>query len=196
MNLLEQALRRIAADLDALESRWAIVGGLAVSARAEPRTTRDVDIVVAVATDADAEHLLRQLQGRGYRVRAIVEHERASRLATARLCATQQADLLVDILFASSGVEAEVVARAERLEILPGWSAPVARVGDLLALKVLARDDRTRPQDFDDIRALLAVATPGDVDEARALLALIDARGFGRGRALIAIFDEMLAPPA
>jgi hypothetical protein len=31
---------------------------------------------------------------------------------------------------------------------------PVARIGHLMALKVLARDDRRRPQDFDDLRAL------------------------------------------
>jgi len=51
MNLLEAALRHIVSDLDALGVRWAIVGGLAVSARAEPRTTRDVDVAVAVTCD-------------------------------------------------------------------------------------------------------------------------------------------------
>jgi hypothetical protein len=51
VNLLEAALRRIAGDLEAAGLEWALVGGLAVSVRAEPRTTRDVDVVVKVVSD-------------------------------------------------------------------------------------------------------------------------------------------------
>jgi hypothetical protein len=40
---LGRALGAIAAVLDDLGVRWALVGGLAVSARTEPRTTRDVE---------------------------------------------------------------------------------------------------------------------------------------------------------
>jgi len=192
MNLLEQALRDIVADLESMQVAWALVGGLAVGVRAEPRTTRDVDVVVSVATDAEAEGLLRELQSRGYRIRSIVEHDVEHRLATARLGAKQPAELLIDLLFASSGIEPEIVSRADSLEILPGFVARVARIGDLVALKVLARDDRTRPQDLDDIRALLAEATPEDIDEARSALALIARRGYGRGRALIELFEEVV----
>lgn len=55
MNHVEAALRAIAEALDCQESRWAVVGGLAVSVRAEPRTTRDVDVAVALAADDEAE---------------------------------------------------------------------------------------------------------------------------------------------
>jgi hypothetical protein len=41
--------------------------------------------------------------------------------------------MIVDLLFASSGVEAEVVGAAENLEVLPGLWVPVARAGHLLA---------------------------------------------------------------
>jgi hypothetical protein len=41
--------------------RCALVGGLAVSARTEPRFTRDADLAVAVASDAEAESLIRAL---------------------------------------------------------------------------------------------------------------------------------------
>ena len=92
MNLLETALRRIIADLEHAHAQWAIVGGLAVDARAEPRTTRDVDVVVAVSTDAEAENLVRSLHASGYRVRAIVEHESAGQLATARLSLLEEHD--------------------------------------------------------------------------------------------------------
>jgi hypothetical protein len=73
VNSLEAALRRIAGELDARGRRWALVGGLAVSARAEPRTTRDVDVVVDVRDDADAESLVLDLQAGGFRVLAVVE---------------------------------------------------------------------------------------------------------------------------
>ena len=68
MTPLEYALETVAADLDAVGAAWAVVGGLAVSARAEPRLTRDVDIAVAVASDAAAEALVRLLTQRGYQI--------------------------------------------------------------------------------------------------------------------------------
>lgn len=40
---------------------FALVGGLAVSARTEPRFTRDADLAVALASDAEAEALIREL---------------------------------------------------------------------------------------------------------------------------------------
>lgn len=36
---------------------WALVGGLAISARIEPRFTRDLDIAIAVENDARAEEV-------------------------------------------------------------------------------------------------------------------------------------------
>ena len=43
----------------------------------------------------------------------------------------------------------------------------VATRAHLIALKVLARDDRNRPQDWDDLRALLRDATDEEVRRAR-----------------------------
>lgn len=64
------AIRRITVDLHELDRRFALIGGLAVSVRAEPRFTRDVDFAVAVTDDKDAEKLVSQLQPVGYRVLA------------------------------------------------------------------------------------------------------------------------------
>lgn len=41
---VEESLRRLARDAAALQLQWALIGGFAVSARAEPRFTRDVDV--------------------------------------------------------------------------------------------------------------------------------------------------------
>lgn len=79
------AAARVAAALDELGARFALVGGLAVGARVEPRFTRDVDLAVSVADDDGAERLLRALVRRGYIVDTVVEQMRAGRLATARL---------------------------------------------------------------------------------------------------------------
>ena len=198
MNPIEAALRRVGGDLAAMGRRWAIVGGLAVSARAEPRTTRDIDVAVAVEDDADAERLCRELQGKGYRVSSLVEQEATRRLATARLASPPHdgTRIVVDLLFASSGIEAEIVAQAESLEILPDLRLPVARIDHLIALKVLARDDRRRPQDWDDIQALLREADESDVARAREALALIAERGYHRRRNLIERFAECLGERA
>lgn len=192
MTAVESALRRIVADLESLQQRFALVGGFAVSARTEPRFTRDVDLVVAVSDDDDAEAVLRALGARGYVVVATVEHVAAGRLATARLASplAPGRELIVDLLFASSGVEQEIAARAEPLELLAGLVVPVATLGDLLALKLLSRDDDARPQDAADIVALRAAATADDLAIARESAALIAIRGYGRGRDLVAALES------
>lgn len=49
--------------------------------------------------------------------------------------------MVVDVLFASSGIEPELVRAAEPIEVLPSLTVPVARTGHLIAVKLLARDD-------------------------------------------------------
>jgi len=132
------------------------------------------------------------MQDAGYFVETLVEQTRTHRLATARLRRSKGSDVIVDLLFASSGIERELISRASVLELLPSVELKVASVGDLLAVKVLARDDRTRPQDWDDLRALLAVATAEDRVQARESLRLISKRGFGRGRPLLKLWTEAL----
>jgi predicted nucleotidyltransferase len=187
---LERALRGLAAELDARGRRWALVGGLAVGTRAEPRTTRDVDAAVAVADDAEAEALVNELSASGYRIGPILEHDALERLATVRLIAPSSR-VLVDLLFASSGIEADVADAAERLEIVRSLVVPVARTGHLIALKLLARDDRRRPQDHDDLRALKRAADDYDWQLAADAVAAIERAGAARGRDLTAALAEL-----
>lgn len=203
MTWLEEVLIRLDADLRKLRCRWALVGGMAVSIRARPRTTQDVDVAVAVLSDREAESLVLSLRNSGYEVQALVEHEARGRLATARLLAPGESltalapdgeaavEPFVDLLFASSGIEPEIVAAAERLEIPPGLPVPVATTGHLLALKILAQEDN-RPQDLMDALALLQQADAADLQEAREALELIDRRGFDRGKDLLAALDQVL----
>jgi predicted nucleotidyltransferase len=192
MNSLEAALRRVAADLKKSGHPWALVGGFAVSARVEPRFTRDIDIAVLVDDDSAAEALVRSLISDGYAAFSSVEHDNG-RLAMVRMrSARGDADVVVDLLFASSGIEPEIARTSESVEITPGLSVPVAAVGHLIALKILARDDLGRPQDAADLRALRSVARPEDLVLAEEAVVLIEARGFNRGRDLRRAFSEFV----
>ena len=194
LNRLARVVRRAQQDLDRLGLDWALVGGLAVAVRAEPRFTRDVDLAVAVADDRGAERLIFQLQGSGYRIITSLEHKVTGRLATMRLTPPVETTpaVILDLLFASSGIEEEVVANATAVEVFADIVLPVASTGDLIALKLLARDDRRRPQDYDDLKALLREASDGDVERARASIRLLSQRGYDRDRELMNDFDQLL----
>jgi hypothetical protein len=130
--------------------------------------------------------------GVGFGVSALVEQNATGRLATVRLAPADAPEGgVIVLLFASSGVEPEIVSAAEPIEILPSLVVPVARVGHLIALKLLARDDVTRPQDTVDLRALLRCASPAELTLARDAIALITSRGFNRGRDLSAALDDV-----
>ncbi len=168
----------------------ALVGGLAVSARSEPRFTRDVDLAVAVKRDSDAEALVRRLVGSGYRVAAQIEQEATGRLATVRLLPVDGA-VVLDLLFASSGIESEIVHSSTRLTLFADVTVPVASIGHLIALKLLSRSPR-RAQDDSDLRALHAVADAAALAEARSALDLITSRGYARDKHLQSEFNDWL----
>ena len=82
---VEQELRRAITDSDGLKIRWALIGGLAISIRSAPRFTKDLDFAVAVANDAEAEGVVRQLRGRGYQPVEVLEQDYVERLSGVRL---------------------------------------------------------------------------------------------------------------
>lgn len=195
---LGRALADIGVALDAVGARWALVGGLAVSARAQPRTTRDIDVAVVAPSDEIAEALVAALRPHGYAAATVVEQVALGRLGTVRLRRPQigRLDPVVDLLFCSSAIEREAVEDAQPLEVFRGVVVPVARIAALVAMKLLARDDRRRPQDWDDLRALLAEADADEIARARELLRMIESRGAARGRSLIDALDRFLADDA
>lgn len=185
---VELELRKAVADLDALKVRWALIGGLAISVRSVPRFTKDLDFAVAVADDSEAEDVVHRLRERGYQPVEIFEQDYVERLSGVRL-ERGGSDVIVDLLFASSGIENEVVASATRLQMLPRLSAPVATTGHLIALKILAG----RNQDLTDLGALIPAASQGDLDTAREAVRLIQARGFNREQDVAADLDKLIS---
>ncbi|MBO0812575.1 MAG: hypothetical protein J2P23_11095 [Microlunatus sp.] len=186
----EKALPQIVGDLRDLASPWALVGGLAVCARADLRPTADIDIAVAVPDDATAEARVSDLLAAGYRPRESIVHNQTGRLATVRLLSPAASQsMAVDLFFASSGVETEIVAAAEPLEIQPGLAIPVARIGHLIAVKLCWRRSAKRDR---DLRTLIQRADAEDLQDARHLIASITERGYHRGRDLAAALDTWL----
>lgn len=195
MSRLRRTLLGILPILERAGLPWAVVGGLAVGARSVVRFTADLDLAVAVDSDQEAERLIRRATQAGYELAALLEHEPSGRISTARLRPPGETSesLFVDVLFAASGIEGEVARDAERFSIFEGLTAPIARTGHLIAMKLLSREERRRPTDFDDLDSLLAVADETELARARESVALIVDRGHARGRDLARELEEAIA---
>jgi len=180
---LLEIVRQAALDLAEIGVRAALVGGLAVGVHALERATRDADFAVAVDDDAAAERVTGDLVSRGYVLTLALEQTDTGRLATIRLVSPVDNYTSVDVLFASSGTESELVRDAVVLDIRAGVMLPVARRGDLVALKLLARSER-RPQDDQDLGALLPGLDASELALVRERISAIERRGYARGKNL------------
>jgi hypothetical protein len=178
---LAEALKELAQQLEAVGAQFAIIGGLAASARGEARFTRDIDVAVAVDNDEQAERILFELGQHGYRVITTVEHDAVHRLATAR--SIDPRGVVCDLVFATSGIEREVVASAQRIELFPDLQVLTASVEGLLAMKVLSAAPE-RPRDMGDIQAIVRANPAFDERQVLSLLNRIEVSGYGRDQAL------------
>lgn len=195
---MDQALRQLLADfardLADAQASMAVVGGLAVGARVQPRFTRDVDVVVATDSDEHAESIAGYLIRCGYRPAMELDHAPTQRLATLRLRppgtpagVTPEEVMLADVIFCTCGIEAEIVEAATAVPVYPELVLPTAQIPHLIAMKLLAESDR-RLQDRIDLQHLFEAATDNDLAQVPALLDLIHERGFGRDKDLRARF--------
>lgn len=129
--------------------RSALIGGLAVSLRGQPRMTVAVDLVVLASVD-EAIRLVADLAMTPFDplfpgVEEVV--------ATAFILPLRhrQTGIRVDLAIGMSGFEQDAVARATPV-MIGAASIPVVSIEDLLVMKALAG----RPQDDEDIRGLVA----------------------------------------
>lgn len=166
-----------------------------MSVRAEPRFTRDIDLVVAVADDAGAEALVAHLLAGGFRLRLSLEHQALGRLAAVRLTPPGEPGegIVVDLLFSSSGIESQICCDADPLEVAPGLTVPVAQAGHLVAMKLLSIAP-DRPQDGADLHALMANLDEADRARARDAVARIEALGANRSKRLADELERWLRP--
>lgn len=195
---IEEYLKRVIVDLNDLKVSFALVGGLAYGARAEPRFTRDIDLTLIADTEEQAEHITGQLIRCGYLPEMEFANRHTGELATFRMryrrslagIAVDQSPF-IDLLFSHCGIESETVAAATITEPFPGVRLPTATVPYLIAMKVLSESDR-RLQDRIDLQNLIAVATQEDLNIVPGLLDLIDQRGFANGKDLHAVYQKFL----
>lgn len=146
---VEALLEDAAAIVDRAGVAWAVMGGCARNAYAEPRATKDVDLVVEV--DPDKFVLLQQaFQARGfYQASAVSEPgEAVPDLALYRDAAGRR----IDVLFSHTAFERSALARRRTLSSFGRGTAHVVSVEDLITYKVIA----DRPQDRADIAAVIA----------------------------------------
>ncbi|MQM25138.1 hypothetical protein [Glycomyces albidus] len=201
-NGLERAYERLAVAFDALEAPWALGGSLAVSARIEPAYMTHASVILAVKEEDVAHAILDALEEAGLRTISVTdqmsvkdwdhEHGRPADpfnieieqhpnglVAGARLVDdTGERDLDVDLIFAASGIEAEITAAAEPLEILPGQVFAVARTGHLIALTLLSFGEPGRqplPGHFETMDAFSAEQAYSGIREHADLRALTNA---------------------
>ena len=163
-----------------------------MSIRTVERLTKDMDLAVAVSSDAEAEEIVLSLSRSGYFVDTVIEQDKAKRLSTVRMISKGEVEMYIDLLFASSGIEPEVVKFAEESEIFSGVSGLVATIPSLIALKVLSANSKTRMQDIIDLQYLIKKATSAENETARDLMRLITERDFNRNKDLLKDFDGFI----
>jgi len=147
------ALATVAAVLDGLGIRWALMGALAANRyRASPRLTQDVDLLLA-----DAGPGLEVLEGafreRGWTVRRADPAGELLRLRHPELG-------IVDLLVAGTEYQQQALGRTREETLGARETVPVLAPEDVIVHKLIAG----RTQDLADVEAVVAAGVP--LDEA------------------------------
>lgn len=141
--------------------QFALIGGLAVSLRGQPRMTVDVDLLILADVD-QALGLVRELASTPFEPLFAGVEEVVTRSFILPL-RHRITGIRVDVAIGMSGFEQKAVGHASPVTI-GDVRMPVVVIEDLLVMKALAG----RPQDEQDIRGL--IAAQGDaIDWPRCL---------------------------
>jgi hypothetical protein len=163
-----RSVEAIVGALDAAGVRYLIVGGLAVAAHGYVRFTADIDLVLDPAPAA-LRAAVEALRGLDYRPRAPVAIEefadpekrarwmREKGLTVFSLFSDRHPATEIDLFVEPPFGFESAYARAARFELAPGLQATFVGLADLLDMKRTAG----RPQDRQDLEALLALPPPG-----------------------------------
>lgn len=131
--------------------RYALIGGFGMAMRGVQRATVDLDFILLSADLERADALLRKHAYERVFHSENVSHYRGRDSAFGR----------IDILHAFRGPTLSMLDRAERLEVSPGVTVPVARAEDIIGLKIqaLVNAPNRADQDWSDIKALIQSAS-------------------------------------
>jgi predicted nucleotidyltransferase len=138
-----------------------IIGAVAASLRGQARATEDVDISVVLDEDI-LDRFLDLARAEGLRPRIPDAIAFAKRRAVL-LLEHEPTRIGVDVTIGRLPFEREAVARAQDV-VIQGMRVPVATSEDLVVMKAVAH----RPQDLQDIRAIVVANPRLDVARIRA----------------------------
>jgi predicted nucleotidyltransferase len=187
-----EQLKTVASCMEQIQIPWALIGGLAVSIHGAPRTTRDIDLAVFLETETEQDNLVKDLTQAGFFDKQLIMHLSPVRKLGVRLrVPAVSSSVPVDLLYSSSGIEKEVIASAQLVEMFPNIFIPVATLAHLLAMKIVSENEIDRMQDTLDIQGLIKEATQKDLEHAKTAMRLIQQRGFSRGKDLLLRFEEL-----
>jgi hypothetical protein len=117
--------------------RYLVIGGLAVVAVGEPRTTGDVDVIGFVAEE-DAHRLIEQARRAGFQVDVETERRRLRETGTLRF---RREPFQLDVITASMPFEEDAFRRATPHRMF-GRALRFPSPEDLILFKVLAGRDK------------------------------------------------------
>ena len=145
-----KVLAQLGDRLDAAGIRYALIGGFAMALRGAQRATMDLDFLLMLDDLERADGIFGSL---GYRRE--FRSENVSHYAGASPEWGR-----VDILHAFRGPSLGILQRAERIRIDDDLAIPVARIEDIIGLKIqaLANDPARAVGDWHDILLLIAAA--------------------------------------
>lgn len=172
-------LKDLLAWFDAASAPLLIIGGVAVSLIAVPRTTLDLDAITLTELDAIG-NLLAQGKTFGFiprREQAVLFAQRNRML----LVQHQPTGTAVDISVAGLPFEEESFARRQLLNI-GGLSVPLPSPEDLVIMKAVAH----RPRDLQDIATILEIYPEMDWQRVRQWV-----QEFARVLEMPEIFDDL-----
>ena len=178
----QQALAAVARFLDASGRPTAIIGGVAVIAHGFARFTADIDACV-VADPAEVGDLVQIARRFGLRPR-IKDAQAFARANLVLLLEHAPTKTPVDLSLALQPFELEATEAAE-VVVFAGVRIRVPSLTALLVYKMLA----ARPQDLNDVVALLGTRSRFERERVEALLAefdaLLDTNRLGEFRRLV-----------
>lgn len=147
----DKALIALGTALDALGVRWALAGGWAANRyRPMPRTTEDIDLVVALNPGA-GEGIAAELQKSGWSLRFMDSDGALLRLG-------HEEHGLADLIVAGTEYQLLALDRARREPLSETFVASILQVEDVIIHKLIAN----RYQDLADIETILAAGAPLD----------------------------------
>jgi hypothetical protein len=143
------ALRAFCALLKKTKTKGMVIGGVASSLLGRPRLTADIDATVLL-DDASIEPFLNQAIAHGLMPR-IADPVGFVRRSAMLLLTHQASGVPVDVVQGRLPFERNATSRAVTIKV-GDFAVPLPRPEDLVIMKALAH----RPQDFEDIRGIVA----------------------------------------